>query len=122
MFPCPCCGHLVFEEGPGSYDICPICNWEDDALQLQFATSLAGGANRLSLINAQREFATKAARLSHKHPDAQFPSEMDPAWRPIDPATDKFPHWRGTDIERASVLDESLYYWRTTFWTRRTAT
>lgn len=24
LYPCPCCGYLVFEEGPGSYDICPI--------------------------------------------------------------------------------------------------
>ena len=110
----------MFEAGPGSYEVCPICSWEDDALQLQFATSLAGGANRLSLINAQREFATQSARLSGKHPDAPSPSEMDPDWRPIDPARDKFPSWRGTEVERASVLDESLYYWRATFWMRRT--
>ncbi|WP_248129036.1 CPCC family cysteine-rich protein [Pseudomonas sp. W2Aug9] len=27
MFTCPCCGYAVFEEHPGSYDICPICFW-----------------------------------------------------------------------------------------------
>ncbi|WP_241494482.1 CPCC family cysteine-rich protein [Pseudomonas asplenii] len=30
MFTCPCCGYAVFEEPPGSHDICPICFWEDD--------------------------------------------------------------------------------------------
>ncbi|MEU5943736.1 CPCC family cysteine-rich protein [Micromonospora sp. NPDC047548] len=24
VFPCPCCGHLTFAEGPGSYEICPV--------------------------------------------------------------------------------------------------
>ena len=37
MKPCPCCGYLVFDEEPGSYSICPICYWEDDAVQLQLA-------------------------------------------------------------------------------------
>src|SRR4051812_44523441 len=29
-YPCPCRGHLVFEEGPGSYEIGPICFWDED--------------------------------------------------------------------------------------------
>ncbi|MBA2497402.1 MAG: hypothetical protein H0V33_09975 [Acidimicrobiia bacterium] len=29
-FPCPCCGHVVFEEEPGSDEICPVCFWQDD--------------------------------------------------------------------------------------------
>jgi hypothetical protein len=55
-YPCPCCGYLVFEEEPGSYDICPICFWEDDLSQLRWLDS-AGGANRPSLIEAQVTFA-----------------------------------------------------------------
>jgi hypothetical protein len=35
-YPCPCCGYLMFYEGPGSYDICKICFWEDDLSQLRF--------------------------------------------------------------------------------------
>lgn len=31
-YPCPCCGHLVFEDPPGSYEICPVCFWEDEPL------------------------------------------------------------------------------------------
>ena len=26
--PCPSCGFVVFEEPPGSYAICPVCDWE----------------------------------------------------------------------------------------------
>ena len=43
LCPCPSCGHLVFDEEPGSYSICPVCGWEDDLSQLRFVTT--GGAN-----------------------------------------------------------------------------
>jgi len=60
-YPCPCCGFLVFQEPPGSYDICPFCFWEDDALQLEFATTLGGGANHPTLEQAQLNFQTLGA-------------------------------------------------------------
>jgi len=53
LFPCPCCGFLVFAEPAGSYEICPLCNWEDDAIQL-VSPGYAGGANKESLCTAQR--------------------------------------------------------------------
>lgn len=52
MFPCSCCGFLVFDEPPGSYAICPICDWEDDELQLRFP-GYPGGANHDSLCVRQ---------------------------------------------------------------------
>ncbi len=55
-YPCPCCGHLVFAEGPGSYDICEICFWEDDNVQLRWPT-MDGGANAVSLVEGQWAFA-----------------------------------------------------------------
>ena len=63
VYPCPTCGYLTFAEPPGSYDICDVCGWEDDALQLEFATTLAGGANALTLADAQAAFAT---RVEHR--------------------------------------------------------
>lgn len=42
-YPCPACGFLVFDQEPGSYEICPVCDWEDDHVQLRYP--LAGGAN-----------------------------------------------------------------------------
>ncbi|WP_078530969.1 CPCC family cysteine-rich protein [Streptomyces sp. PsTaAH-124] len=38
---------------PGSYEICPVCFWEDDGAQFRWPT-IAGGANKVSLIEAQR--------------------------------------------------------------------
>lgn len=49
LYPCPCCGYLVFDEEPGSYDNCPVCGWEDDLSQLRFPTM--AGANRPLLLH-----------------------------------------------------------------------
>jgi hypothetical protein len=47
--PCPCCGYRTFRDpGYGSYDLCPVCFWEDDDLQLS-EPDYRGGANDVSL-------------------------------------------------------------------------
>lgn len=51
---CPVCGQHDFTE-PGSFDICPICGWEDDELQNE-DHNYAGGANDLSVNEARIEF------------------------------------------------------------------
>lgn len=54
LLPCPCCGrHTLSEEG--MYEICSVCLWEDDPTQLNDPT-YAGGANRLSLIQARENW------------------------------------------------------------------
>ncbi len=118
MYPCAACGYLTFVEPPGSYDICDVCGWEDDALQLEFATSLAGGANGITLTDAQVAFAKAADRLARKHAGATVPRGRDSTWRPIDPVRDRFPMWSEDPPERAPADDERLYYWRETFWRR----
>ena len=55
-YPCPCCGHLVFTGEPGSYEICPVCWWEDDPAQRK-DPELTGGANEKSLREARELFA-----------------------------------------------------------------
>ena len=56
MYPCPCCGFLTLgEQPPGTFEICPVCNWEDDYVQAA-DPSLEGGANEVSLEQAQRNF------------------------------------------------------------------
>jgi hypothetical protein len=117
-FPCPVCGYLVFAEPPGSYDICEVCGWEDDALQLEFATSLAGGANSVTLADAQASFLKAADRLGRKRPGTTMPRVRDPDWRPIDLTRDRFAEWNDEMPERAPEGEEELYYWRTTFWRR----
>ena len=111
-YPCSCCGYRVFARAPGSYDICPVCGWEDDALQLEYATTLAGGANALSLFEAQR--------VGH----ADRPSfEREPGWRPIDLAVDEFDDFHEPEQHRPPGEDPTvLYYWRPTFWRRARVT
>lgn len=55
-YKCPCCGFYTFEEKPdGNYDICPVCFWEDDHIQLQDET-YEGGANHVSLKDAKKNY------------------------------------------------------------------
>lgn len=78
LYPCPACGFLVFEEAPGSFDICAICGWEDDHVQLA-NPRLRGGANGESLIEAQIK-AIKEYPIVTKEV-GEF--KRDPKWRPL---------------------------------------
>lgn len=49
---CPACGFETKEGQYGSFEICSICCWEDDPVQLADPW-YAGGANSESLIEAQ---------------------------------------------------------------------
>ena len=51
---CPVCGKHEFIE-IGSFEICPVCGWEDDNLQGD-DHNYAGGANDLSVNEARIEF------------------------------------------------------------------
>src|SRR5436190_23116503 len=62
-YPCPVCGYLVFDEPPGSYAICPICFWEDDAIQLGFPL-MGGGANSISDSTSRSSSSCAMARVS----------------------------------------------------------
>ena len=113
-FPCPCCGSLVFDEPPGSYAICPVCAWEDDALQLEYATTLSGGANGITLLEAQRGFL---AREGPRPTRIDLP--RDPLWRPIDPEADVFEDFHAPPrIRPTSDAADALFYWRPSFWRR----
>ena len=48
---CPCCGKSNVRE----YDICNICNWENDPIQ-KGNPELKGGANEMSLKEAIHAF------------------------------------------------------------------
>ena len=54
---CPVCGKYYFSE-PGSYEICPVCGWEDDSSQKQYP-DMEGGANKDSLNEARRKYEAK---------------------------------------------------------------
>ena len=54
---CPCCGQYSFKI-QDNYEICPICNWEDDVRQKK-EPDRAGGANKLSLNQFRLEWLDK---------------------------------------------------------------
>jgi len=55
-FACPCCGYKTLREKPsGTYNICEVCFWEDDPIQLD-DPNYEGGANRVSLKQGQKNF------------------------------------------------------------------
>src|SRR6185295_16705755 len=58
---CPCCRHKTLL-GPGAFEICPVCWWEDDGQDQHDADEVRGGPNGdLSLRAAQRNFAKYGA-------------------------------------------------------------
>jgi hypothetical protein len=118
-YPCPCCGHVIFLEPPGSYDICEICFWEDDIVMLRWPTT-GGGANHVALVEAQSNYAdfgaSERAHAVHVRP-ATDDEPIEPGWRPIDNARDSFE----PDGEQEAPWPEDsivLYWWRPTFWRR----
>lgn len=116
-YPCPCCGHLIFPEPPGSYDICEICFWEDDLVMLRWPAT-GGGANDASLVEAQRNYAEFGAgergHLVHVR-TATEDDAVDPGWRPIDSQRDSF---EPGGVQEAPWPEDAtvLYWWRPTFW------
>ena len=54
---CPVCGRYYFTE-PHSYEICPVCGWEDDPSQKRYP-DMEGGANAESLNEARRKYEAK---------------------------------------------------------------
>ncbi|WP_370236122.1 CPCC family cysteine-rich protein [Brevundimonas sp.] len=91
LLACPCCGWKVFSEPCGSYDICPICFWEDDPVQLADPT-LAGGANDHSLIKAQETFIQHGVSEIRFLRNVRSPcatDARDPLWRAFDPIRDQ---------------------------------
>jgi len=104
-YPCPCCGFLVFDDPPGSFDICQVCGWEDDISQLRFPTM--GGA-QAPLVDCQRAASERSVVASGMN------VERDSAWRPLDPERDaiEVPE-PGVDYGVTYPKDPTeLYYWR----------
>ncbi|EHQ90651.1 CPCC family cysteine-rich protein [Desulfosporosinus youngiae] len=81
-YKCPCCGYYTFENKPvkthhdGSFDICSICFWEDDPLQLE-KPIYEGGANRVSLVQAQKSFNNFGACRQDMIPHVRKPTENE---------------------------------------------
>lgn len=120
-YPCPCCGHLTFDEPPGSHAICPVCFWEDDAVQLR-RPDCSGGANKPSLIAAQQTYqaigACEEHVLRYVRP-ATADEPLDPGWRPVDLTRDSFEPLEQEDRAPWPADRTVLYWWRPPFWRSR---
>ena len=60
-FACPCCGFLTLTgKPPGTFEICPVCYWEDNKVQYD-DPDVSGGANDVSLAQARKNFVSFGA-------------------------------------------------------------
>lgn len=75
-YPCPCCGYYTLNREPsGTFELCPVCYWEDDDVQFR-DPAYAGGANEPSLEEARKNFLAFGAN-SWKERDNVRPPRAD---------------------------------------------
>jgi hypothetical protein len=100
-YPCPACGFRTFSLPPGSFEICPVCRWEDDNVQFT-CQEMASGANDRSLVECQAE----TIRRLPLHIQVAEGYRRDHGWRP----------WEKDDavVNGAQPNKETIspYYWR----------
>ncbi len=67
-YTCPCCGYPTLPERAG-YDICELCNWEDDGQDDPHADEIWGGPNGVySLAEARLNFKSYLIMYSPHKP------------------------------------------------------
>ena len=117
QFPCPCCGHVVFDGPPGTHEICPICFWVDEAAALRYATT---AVEAVSLVEAQCNYAKFGACEERWVKNVIRPRPLfrrESAWRPFDVQQDKTDlTWNEPGIPEWPANLEVLYYWRECYW------
>jgi hypothetical protein len=80
MTACPCCGYLTIQD---DWDVCPVCYWENDPLQLR-EPDMPGGANQVSLREAQSNFEQFGACEESMIPYVRNEGYVrDSNWRPL---------------------------------------
>jgi len=68
-YTCPCCGYPTIEEKRASWEICSLCNWEDDGQDDPDADKVAGGPNySYSLSEARENFEKYLIKFNPDRP------------------------------------------------------
>ena len=76
-FTCLCCGYKTLDEPTGgTYQICELCDWEDDGVQSD-NPDYQGGANGISLREAQHKFTQDSVNCQNY--------EKDKVWKILAP-------------------------------------
>lgn len=99
LYPCRCCGFWTLSDPQsGSYEICPVCFWEDDPVQNE-DPAYPGGANRVCLSDARLNYirygACEEQAVGHVRP---------PTLRELPPV----PVLYGLEEEQAAALRRGL--------------
>jgi hypothetical protein len=80
---CPCCGYRTLPaDQPGSYEVCPVCDWIDDPVQFH-NTGYVSDTNHVSLSDARRNFERHGACVPAAAEDTRHPRHdeiRDPNW------------------------------------------
>jgi hypothetical protein len=90
-FTCPCCGYRTLTDSPGSHQICHVCFWEDDPVQL-LDPWYDRGANNVSLQQAQTNFVQMGVsepRFKRNVKGVLRGDRRDPMWRQVKEADRK---------------------------------
>jgi methionyl-tRNA synthetase len=86
-YSCLCCGYKTFIEKPeGNYDICEVCFWENDPIQLD-NPNYKGGANKVSLKEGQKNFLKFGACEKEMIKNVRITNpdeERDKNWKPYE--------------------------------------
>lgn len=85
LYTCPCCGYRTLSDHPGSYEICHVCFWEDDQVQV-LDPWFPGGANKPALAEAQQNFMHYGACERDAKPFVKgvlSGDQRDSEWRPV---------------------------------------
>jgi Cysteine-rich CPCC len=120
-YTCPCCGYKTIYREETFYDLCPVCFWETDPIQLADPT-YKGGANRPSLAEAQQNFILFGACEKHVFPYVRLPLTdeiRDENWVTFDQNTEGSlffkRHWNETSGNpKTDDWGTSTYYFETT--------
>jgi len=109
--PCAACGFLTMSDSSyGSYNMCELCDWEDDGVQLS-NPACGGGANHESLIEAQAQALARFPLSTLETRGIRRSS----SWRPLNELEQNRAHAQRTEknwMNRAVVELDECYWMR----------